>query len=289
MSLKALMTEPLMHFLAIGVLIFAIDRAVAPEQIDPRTIRVDAFVYEDIAKIFAAENDRLPNAKEMDELVDVWLINETLYREARELRLDHGDQMMRERLAQRMRLMLYSAIAVETPDDAVLSVWYEENQRRLAIPPTISLRILGTDAADRADAEAVAARANALAEADRPVRIPGIPAVSLDGRPRDQIVDLLGAEMVGSVEALDRNVWAAVPSFRGWQVALYRESTKAVQPAFEDVRDEVLALWREERRQAEARRALDALMESYPVERDPYDPGALAGSAELAQSAKAAQ
>lgn len=282
--LRRVISEPLTHFLLIGVALFAADLALRPEAIDPRTIRVDAKVHAELAAIFEESRERLPTPDEMDELVEIHLRNEVLVREARELRLDDGDQMMRERLAQRMRLLIYNGIEVPNPGDETLRDYFAENTAKYVTPGTLSFDVIGLDG-DEQEVRDLAARA---AEQDPDLfNVPGTPRTRLEKRPRDQMIEILGDAFIARVEAAPMGSWTAIPSPRGWQLVRFRAKTEAVTPAFEEVRNALWGDWRNETTQREAREALASLMASYPVERAAYGPDVVAEpaiSAETAQS-----
>ena len=75
------MREPLLHFLVLGSLLFAVDHWIAGRADDPRTIVVDAAVDGQAIQVFKGARGREPNADELYALRRVWLDNEVLYRE----------------------------------------------------------------------------------------------------------------------------------------------------------------------------------------------------------------
>lgn len=271
------LTEPLFHFIVIGAVLYAASVSLAPDTADPNLIRVDAKTHQELAALFEAERNRLPTRDEMDKLVETFIRNEVLFREARALQLDHGDAMMRERLAQRMRLMMYSGIQVETPDDATLIAWRDEHIDRFTTPATVDFDVIGLDA-DEAEAKRVAALAKAAGPDFRP-RAAGVRGVlrRLGPRPRDQLVALFGETFVAAVEASPEGAWTAIASPRGWQVTRLIGLTQAVAPPFEAVRDEVWGDWRATQHQKQAIAALEALMRDYPVAYEPYGADVISG------------
>lgn len=279
-------SEPLVHFLGIGLVLFVLSLIFRPEVEDPRLIRIDAGVQQHLATLFRNDRERLPSAEEMDELVEVFIRNETLYREARALKLDDGDEMMRERLAQRMRLMLYSGISVDDPTEDQLRAWFEDRIDQFGTPALLTVEIIGLDG-EKAEAQEIAATALAREAAGDPMRSPEVTLVAFKRRPLNQLERLFGTDFMDSIQALDLGVWTAVESPRGWQVARLVEMTDPVPPSFEQVAEDIRGRWREERKQTEARAALAALMETYPVERPPYVDGVLADPSDTG-TAKAA-
>src|SRR4029079_4934889 len=90
--------EPLLHFVAVGGLLFAIDRVLISGSDDPHTIVVGGDVDHTAIETFKAARGRAPNDEELGALRRVWLDNEVLYREGLALQVDKGDSAIRERL-----------------------------------------------------------------------------------------------------------------------------------------------------------------------------------------------
>ena len=268
-KLAKIAAEPLVHFLAIGLVLFVASEILKPEVDDPRTIKIDLGVQSHLSNLFEADRGQLPSEAEMDELVEVYIRNETLYREARALKLDDGDDMMRERLAQRMRLMLYSGISVGQPTEEELRAWFDEKGQVFDQPALLTLEIIGLDATQD-EALAVAEEAIAREGTENPMRSPEVTLVSFKKRPMNQLQRLFGDAFMARIDGLPEGEWAAIESPRGWQVARLIERVEPVPARFEDVAEDIRGRWREERKQADARAALSALMQTYPVEREPY-------------------
>src|SRR5262245_50283308 len=90
--------EPLLHFMLLGAVLFALDHLLAGDADGPHTIVVDAVVDAEARKVFHAARQREPNEEELYALRRVWLDNEVLYREGLALGLDKGDPAIRERV-----------------------------------------------------------------------------------------------------------------------------------------------------------------------------------------------
>src|SRR5262245_23780825 len=80
--LRRLLREPLLHFLALGSLIFAANAAVAPSVSKDRLIEVTSEVRQSIVDMFRVQRHRDPTPEEIAPLIDGWILNEITYREA---------------------------------------------------------------------------------------------------------------------------------------------------------------------------------------------------------------
>jgi hypothetical protein len=74
--------EPLLHFVVLGGLLFALDHFAVGNADDPRTIVVGPDVDREARETFKAARGREPSTEELAALHRVWLDNEVLYREA---------------------------------------------------------------------------------------------------------------------------------------------------------------------------------------------------------------
>src|SRR5262245_33902180 len=111
--LRHLHREPLVHFLLLGGLLFAlyllVDRgrglagAASPA---PSAIEVTEGEVARLEDSFAQAASRAPSAAELDQLVRAFVREEALYREARALGLDRGDPVVRRRLVDKMAFLL---------------------------------------------------------------------------------------------------------------------------------------------------------------------------------------
>ncbi len=283
---RRVMRDPLAQFLAIGLALFAVDRLTQAEAADPRLIVVDAPAYGELVDIFAEVQGRAPTPDEMEPLVERWIMNETLYREARALGLDEGDEMVRERIMQKLRVLMHTAVTVEDPDEATLRAWYAANRDRYALPELISFRLARLDG-DEEQARALAARLNEALAGDAPLAPGEARVFPFPERPRAALEQVFGAAFVQAVTELPVGVWTPAPTEAGWQVALFEERTAPVVTEFEDVAGSVEADWREESYRRRARQSIEALMASYRVSRRPYDPEAFADRAQMASSSDA--
>ena len=85
-------------------------------------------------KSFKDARGREPNEEELYALRRVWLDNEVLYREGLALRLDKGDNAIRERVIFKALSMVDAGIKRPPIDDKVLREWFEKNRARYDEP-----------------------------------------------------------------------------------------------------------------------------------------------------------
>lgn len=275
---EVLRREPLMQFLAIGLVVFALDQASREEVDDPRLMRIDAPIYGEIVDVFAEVNGRAPTAEEMRPLVDRWVLNETLYREALALGLDEGDDMIKERIAQKMRVLIQSAVAVSAPEEDVLRAFYDQRRDAYAQPALLSIEIARLDEGEAA-ARTWADRLNETPDGGADLGRDAPPIYPFLDRPRPAMESVFGAAFVAEAEALPTGVWTAMDTPDGWHVARLLSRTDGYAASFEEARNAVLADWRDFEFRKRSREAVETLIDRYAVRASRYDPADFAARA----------
>jgi hypothetical protein len=238
--LLAWMREPLLHFIVLGAVLFAVDHIIAGHTDDPHTITVDASVDLPAREAFRQEHGRDPNAEELHSLRRKWLDGEVLYREGIAMQLDKGDPAIRARVIFKVRDMIESGLGTPAFDEKTLRDWFEKNRARYDQPPAYNFEeaALASDASEEA-ARALVARLNSGVS-------PGNSQVGmrvLEHQPRDSLVQAYGEEFVASLEASPKNEWRALKSKTGMHVVRVDSVIPAVAAQFDKVGGAVLQDW----------------------------------------------
>ena len=124
-----LLREPLLHFLLIGAAVFGAfalrDAPEAPQEAGAIVLTLPR--VQELIDGFEANWRRAPTPKELDGLIDGYLAEEVLVREALALALDQGDAVIRQRLAQKMAFLIESAVQAVEPGAGELRGFFQEN------------------------------------------------------------------------------------------------------------------------------------------------------------------
>jgi hypothetical protein len=147
--LKKFLREPLVHFLAIGIGLFVLFDLVAPEEsnLDSKTIVVDrdallTFVqFRSKAfnpEVAAARLDALGDA-ELSMLIDDYVREEALHREALALGMDQNDYVIKQRLIQSLQFITngFVSAAVDVSDEEIAE-YYEANRDDYYVDPYVT-------------------------------------------------------------------------------------------------------------------------------------------------------
>ncbi|HSO46879.1 MAG TPA: peptidyl-prolyl cis-trans isomerase, partial [Rhizobiaceae bacterium] len=145
-------TEPLLHFLLAGGLLFAayawLNRGGADE---PRVVHITAAEVTWLKESWTRQWQRPPSEQELRGLVTDYLKEELLAREAKEMGLDEDDTIVRRRLAQKMAFLVQDTARLAEPGEEVLRRFYDARRAQYQAQARISFMQLyfETEAAAR--------------------------------------------------------------------------------------------------------------------------------------------
>ena len=143
MTMKKLLKEPLLHFLALGAVIFALNawrERARPTEASAARIEVTAAVIDRLRAGYERQFGQAPDAEEMRGLVTAHIREEVLCREALALGLDRDDTIVRRRLAQKMEFLTDDIATAAVPEDAAVREFFEKNAARYAKPGRVTFR-----------------------------------------------------------------------------------------------------------------------------------------------------
>jgi hypothetical protein len=291
---KRLLREPLVHFSLAGALLFAVHAWLNPAQPDarPQEVRIGEGEVKWLAETFTRQWGRRPTPDELGTLVSGLVREELLAREAREMRLDEDDTIVRRRLAQKVEFLLRDTERLVDPSDDELRRFYEAQAADFATLPRASFAQVLFSRERRKDA--VADAAAALSRMNRaPGLIPQGDRTLLDAELVDvdaaTVASTFGPGFARAVFALPAGSWHG-PIESGYGVHLVRvEAIAAARPReLAEVRGQVLERWHAQRQRASGERHLERLKTKYGVVIDPGVRDAI-GPLTLTQAVEAAR
>jgi hypothetical protein len=258
----AWLREPLLHFLVIGALLFALDAALVRREGDPLRIVVGDAVDAEAKLAFHGARGRDPDAAELKALRQVWLDNEVLYREGIAMGLDKGDTAIRERVIFKALSMVDAGTKRPDFDEAVLRSWFEKNHAKYDEPVryTFQEAVLAGEATESAVRDFV----RALNGGAEPAQQAGLRVFK--GRPRENLVQSYGEAFAGEMAALAPGSWQALASRDGWRAVRVESVSPAVPADFATLRNVVLQDWTDAQLSAQRSAAVKALASKYHIE-----------------------
>ena len=253
-----LVREPLLQFLALGLLLFigyqALHRTAGPR---PGRIALTADDLRQIDLAWVAQGRPAPTPEQMQALVDGRVREEILYREALALGLDKDDAIVQRRMAQKMEFLVEDVAALREPTADELQTWFQNNAERFTRPARATFRHLYFSP-DRRGANAREDAARALAKiAGKPMDAPEATALAdpfmfqdyYGDRMPEDIGKLFGPVFASALFAVAPGAWAGpIESGYGWHIVWVDAMTPPRVPAFEEVERDVKTAWLEDRR-----------------------------------------
>lgn len=133
--LKKLLHEPLIHFLFIGIVLFALFGMVGePESGKGNRLVVTQAYVDRLVKTFQKRWNRMPGQVEVNHLVEGFIREEILYREALAMGLDKDDAVVRRRMAQKIEFLFKDIATPPEPDDAQLQAYLKKHSEKFRRP-----------------------------------------------------------------------------------------------------------------------------------------------------------
>ncbi|UZR29542.1 peptidylprolyl isomerase [Methylococcus mesophilus] len=138
-ALGRLLNEPLLQFFFLGAALFAVAHAVERHRANAaREIVIDPPLIERLSRLYELQTGSLPSQARMDKLVDEYVREEVLFREAVRMGLDRDDEIVRRRLTQKLDFLQRDLQAIADPTDSGLRQFYAEHPERFRVPATVS-------------------------------------------------------------------------------------------------------------------------------------------------------
>jgi len=274
--LTRLFKEPLLQFLIIGAAIYGAYAWFASPEDDYRdnTILVDANRINVMISEWEARWSRSPTRQEIEGLIQAYIKEDVLYRQAVTMGLNEDDPITRRRMAQKLEFLTSDLASFQQPAEGELKQFFEENQEAYRDPDLISFTQIFIDPDARGDATLVDA-----AQILEQVRAAGEPteetsqlgdrfmlqnyfaaATELDIRRQ------LGSGFAEQVMKLEPGQWhGPVLSGYGVHLVYVYDFQEAAPPVLENVQDRVLEDWHAIKRDEFNAEFLESLKGRYEI------------------------
>ena len=274
-SVRRWLREPAFHFLLIGGAIFALHSLVRPTSSREDSSRVIRVSRDDLQRLrdghFSLTGE-MPTPEEERRIVERYVSDEVLYREAIALGLDKGDSVVRGRLAQKMQFLTEDLHPAAEPTDAELEEFLKSSPRYIQ-PRKLTLEHVFFSR-DRRGQRARSDAAAALSELENDssasavsVGDPFMLGRRFADRSETDLAGLFGPSFAKEVSALATGVWSGpIDSSYGAHLVRIEKVTPSTVPALEAVRERVRLDLLQVRREEANRAMLRKLAEKYKVE-----------------------
>ncbi|MEE8304501.1 MAG: peptidylprolyl isomerase [Candidatus Tectomicrobia bacterium] len=276
-TIKKWLSEPLLHFLVIGALLFGLHTLVNNPGIESeqgRRIKVSASDIERLHEGWQRQWGRQPTEEELQWLIDEFARGEVLYREALALGLDRDDTIIRRRLVQKMEFLSKDLALLSDPIEDDLITYLEVNQEKYRIPTKVSFAHIYFSEdrrGNRAEQDARSLLSELQAEVDPPLRAPerGDAFMLQDYYPtrsQEEVEHLFGNDFAAGLFSIELGSWQGpIESSYGLHLVSVHERIESRLPELAEVRKQVRRDLRTEREQEANEKMYARLRDRYEV------------------------
>lgn len=253
--------EPLLHFILLGGLLFAVQRwrADAP---DPNTVVVDAAQRARLAERFATQRGRAPSDEELRKVTERWVDEELLVREALRLGLDRDDPEVRTRLLNKINFIAAQEAVVGEPTDTMLRTFVDAHPERYA---GLTRRAFTLVTFSGSDAQHEAERARERLQAGQDHKTVGGRVSTGKRFTPSTIVRTYGRLIADAIIAAPVGEWIVIEIDRGWSVVHVNALEHSETPPLAEIRSRVAQDWADEQRAVAVRAKVERLREQSRV------------------------
>lgn len=272
---RRLLGEPLVHFFAVGALVFGAYWLYDTEPAaDSRQIEISANDVRQIIVAWLAQGRSPLTRGQLQSLIDQKVSEEVLFREGLALGLDRNDEIIKRRVAQKMDFLAADVAALQEPEKAELLEWFATHIERFSLPPRMSFRHLyfspdqrGSNA--RGDAQA-ALEAIADKTADSVEVVASADTSTLrnyySNATPEQMLKEFGPVFATELFKLEPGGWhGPIQSGYGWHLVWIDSLEPPRVPGFDEVETDVKTAWRDNRYLEIKRSALEEMRARYTV------------------------
>jgi hypothetical protein len=271
---KRFLHEPLLHFAVLGALLFAVYGLLNREAAaNPQRIVVSPGQIEHLFTTFVRTWQRRPSDAEMKALVDQYVREEVLSREAMKLGLEQNDTVIRRRLQQKIEFIAEDLAAVTEPTEADLAAYLAKHPDAFRRDQQLTFRHVYLNPEDHGDqldadtAKLLAELRTAGARADiSKLGDPTLLERAFQNESQRRVEANFGAEFSTTLASLPLGEWTGpVLSAFGTHLVLVEQRTEGRIATLDEVRPQVRREWENARRLETNTKFLETLLEEYEV------------------------
>lgn len=266
--------EPLFHFLVLAAGLFVLSSVFSDTRpsSEPDTIIVSEQRIRSLVLAFQRTWQRSPTHEELDGLVEDYIREEVLNREALAIELDRDDTMIRRRLRQKMEFIAEDMADSIEPTEQQLQEYLDEHRdafhaeprltfRQVYLKPSLRGEALGTEVqtllSELRDSDSVDAT-----QLGDPTLLPH----HHENVRKVDVANQFGPEFADKVFALVPGEWSSpLPSAYGVHLVLVEAVSAPETPDLDSIRNAVRQEWHARHRSVAKEAFVESLREKYEV------------------------
>jgi len=270
-----ILKEPLLHFLILGLALFVIFEQVSDygfsgggqgEELVVTEGRVQALVL-GFKKVW----QRPPTQQELDGLIEGFIREEVLYREALAMGLDRDDPIVRRRMQQKIEFLSEDLAGLEEPDDKTLQAFLNANAETYREQSRFSFRQVYINTSQRgesAESDAIELLANLRSRKSDAINAGDSLMLKhqYTNETEREIERSLGRQFLQALRETPLGNWQGpIVSGFGLHLVNISERSDGKIPDLESVRDAVFRDWSFEMRKEADKAFYESLRKRYEV------------------------
>jgi peptidyl-prolyl cis-trans isomerase C len=255
-----LFKEPLIQFLVLGACIYGAYAVFGASDNDAGeyVIVVDEMRVQGFITAWQGRMNRAPTQQELDGMIDQYIKEEILYREASAMGLGENDPITRRRLAQKLEFLTKDIARLKEPTEGELEQYFADNIELYREPDLITFTQVffdpdKRDATTLTDAEAALVVLRERGEPDGDVKDLGDRFMLQSYYPQKSELDIrrrFGVGFSGPVMQLEAGQWhGPVLSGYGVHLVYVYALQPSPEPVFADVQERVFEDWQTEQQE----------------------------------------
>ncbi|WGL18075.1 peptidyl-prolyl cis-trans isomerase [Microbulbifer bruguierae] len=263
--------DPCLHFAVIGAMLFVINSLFAdPGQSDRSDLVISESRIRHLAAIYERGWQRPPNRDELQALVEDFVREEVLYREAMRLGLDKDDTVIRRRLRMKMEYLAKDLIDAIEPSNQVLQAYYQQHLDKYIQPAQYSFEQVFLDSDKRVEvAEDARILLTKLTAGSDPEKLGDGSLLQhrFEHISSERIDRTFGNGFAQQLRELHSDQWSGpLTSAFGEHLVRITAYRPERQPDFGGIRTDVLRDWQEEEQKKILQTQYDTLRANYWIE-----------------------
>jgi hypothetical protein len=274
--LVRLLKEPLIQFLILGAAIYGAYALFGAPEDDFRdtTIVVDSNRIDSMIVEWERRWNRPPSRQEIDDLIQQYIKEDVLYRQAVAMGLNKDDPVTRRRMAQKLEFLTSDMSGMQVPETGELEQFFADHQESYRDPDRVSFSHIyfnpdRREGATLTDAEATLARLKEKGEPGAEISELGdrfMLQSYFDSATEWDIRRQLGSGFSEVMMDLEPGQWhGPVMSGYGVHLVFIYDYFTAPPPVFENVQARVLEDWHAEKREQFNAQFLENLKSRYEI------------------------
>ena len=270
--MNRILKEPLFHFLILGALLYFASIVFGNKSEQMQTIIVSEGKINQLSTLYKKTWQRAPTLKELENVVDEYVLEQAAYLEGIKLGLDKNDIVIVRRVHQKLDFLAEEDTPLPEASDAVLLAYLHDHAKKFRSEAVYSIRQIYFDPNNRTGSLNQKYRQilNVLQQnpdqdisslGDRYVFKPAYKNIGLS-----QIQGIFGKKFAKEVNQSSLGLWLG-PIQSGFGIHLVYIDEKQVGrlPALDKIRRQVLNEWENDFKVKSAQHYYDELLKRYPV------------------------